>query len=269
MIANLKEPITVKRVLASMVTGTWLKVTLIVFAVEVVFLLFGTIIPVSQSTVNQISGQNSNLANTVATMGFVGRTMFIFFNNFRLGALEIVPAVGWFIFGYSMYNTALAIEVLGIVAHLPGPLIAFTLFLQPHSWLELPAYAIATTQSFYLVSTFARRSRFRFEVARSGIVFLLVAAELIVAALFESLEISIATSIAMEFVLPWTLFAVLAGLLLVGRRWVLRSYSVEKPVPMPFVTTSFCIKCGARIPEGALYCDQCGERIYQPVQLPL
>lgn len=266
MIASQKEPITVKGVFASMVSGTWLKVTLIVFAVEVVFLLFGTMIPISQSTVNQISGQNSNLANTVATMGFAGRAAFIFFNNFRLGALEIVPALGWFIFGYSMYNTALAIEVLGIVAHLPGPLIAFTLFLQPHSWLELPAYAIATTQSFYLVSTVVRRSRFRFEAARSGIVFLFVGAELIVAALFESLEVSIATSVVTEFVVPWALFAVLAGLLLIGRRWVLRSYSAEKPAPMPFVTASFCIKCGARVPEGALYCDQCGERIYQPVK---
>jgi uncharacterized membrane protein SpoIIM required for sporulation/ribosomal protein L40E len=264
VIASHREPITPKRVITSMLTGPWLKVVLIVFTTELAFLILGTIIPISQSTINQISAQNSSLANAVATLSFTGRTLFIFFNNFRLGALEIVPALGWFIFGYSMYNTALAVEVLGIVSHLPGPLLSFTLLLQPHSWLELPAYAIATTQSFYLVSTIARRRMLRFEAARTGIVFLVVATELIVAALFESLELSITTSLILEFVLPWALFAVLVGLLLAGRRRVLKSYSLEKHAQVPLVKVNFCVKCGARVQEGALYCDYCGQGIYQP-----
>ena len=260
MIVYEREPITIKRVLASLLTGSWLNVALIIFGAELVFLFLGTMIPISQSTINQISAQNSSLANTVATLGFGGKALFIFLNNFQLGALDIVPGLGWFIFGYSMYNTALAVEVLGIVSHLPGPLLAFTLLLQPHSWLELPSYAIAATQSFYLSSTIARRNMFRFEAVRTAIVFIVVAAELIVAALFESLEVSFATSLVLEFVVPWVLFAILAGFLLAGRRWVLQSYSPEKPTKTPFVKVNFCVKCGARVEEGALYCAYCGEK---------
>lgn len=264
MIAIHGEQINLKRVLASMLTGSWLKVVLVVFGAELAFLILGTMIPISQSTINNISAQNSSLASSVATLGFAGRTLFIFFNNFQLGSLEIVPGLGWYIFGNSMYNTALAVEVLGIVSHLPGPLLAFTLLLQPHSWLELPTYAIATTQSFYLVSTVARRNMFRFEAVRTGLVFILVATELIVAALFESFEVSIANSLVFEFVVPWVLFAVLAGLLVLGRRLVLQSYSIEKSALMPLAKVNFCVNCGARVQEAALYCSYCGEKIYQP-----
>ena len=175
-----------KRILVSTVTGTWPRVVMIVFFAELVYLFVGMTIPVSQSTINQISSQNSSLASTVASLAFLPRAFYIFFNNFRLGAIEIVPVLGWFIFGYSIYNTALAIEVLGIVQHIPGVLISFTLLTQPHTWLELPSYAIATTQSFYLVSTVARRNRFRFEAARTGVIIVAVAIELILAALLES-----------------------------------------------------------------------------------
>lgn len=258
-----KQSVTLRSALASTLSGTWPKVVLIVFAVELVFLFLGSAIPLSQSAANQINNQNSSLANTADSLGLLARALFLFSNNFRLAALELVPILGWFIFGYSMYNTALAVGVIGIVQHIPGPLVALSLLLEPHSWLELPAYAIAATQSFYLISTVARRSRFKFEAARTGVVFLIVAVELIIAALFESLEISLASSIVLEFVAPWLLFAVLIGLFVVGRRWILRDYQKKATELQRLLPVQFCAKCGARVHDGAFFCDQCGERLSQ------
>jgi uncharacterized membrane protein SpoIIM required for sporulation len=283
---------TMKDLLASLVTGTWPKIVIIVFIVELAVLFVVSTVPVSHSMVAQISSQNSNLARKSDSLDLIARAIFLFQNNFTIALFEFVPFLGWFFFGYSMYNTALAIEVIGINANLPGPLITLSLLFEPHSWLELPAYAIAVTQSFFLISTVARRSKFKFELARTGLVVVVVAVELIIAAVFESAEISMQSNLAADFTVPWSAFAVLVVLLLVGRNKLLRGYHPSillqqpsvppvPPPPMPqygdqlaFPAPStpptnfarYCGKCGAPIhnPRGAIFCDQCGQRLIQP-----
>ncbi len=279
--------ITLRNLLASTLTGTWPKIVIILFVVELVFLIFGSTIPISQSTINLISSQNNNLAQTSASLGLVARALFLFFNNFTIALYEFVPLLGWFYFGLSMYSTALAIEVIGITStpSIPGPLITLSLLLQPHSWLELPAYAIATTQSFFLVSTAARRRMFKFEVARTGLVLVVVAAELIIAAFFESAEISLVSyGLLADFAIPWLAFAVLVILLLVGRRQILKGYQpsvfLQQPPmpPMPQMPQEgqqqtpsssqpnfprYCSKCGANLENarGVAFCYQCGQKL--------
>jgi uncharacterized membrane protein SpoIIM required for sporulation len=280
--------IALKDLLASLVTGTWPKIVIIVFIVELVALFLVSTVPIPQSMVSQISSQNSNLAQTSDSLDLIARALFLFRNNFMIALFEFVPFLGWFFFGYSMYNTALAIEVIGMGVNLPGPVITLSLFFQPHSWLELPAYAIATTQSFYLISTVARRSKFKFELARTGLVIVIVAAELFIAAIFESAEISMQANLVADFAIPWIAFAVLVVLLFLGRKRLLKGYlppviyqrppmssmphygSQQMP-PSPFAPQAnvarFCGKCGAPIhnPKGAIFCDQCGQRIIQPI----
>lgn len=240
-----------------MLTGTWAKVVGIMFLAEFAYLFVGTMIPVSHSTIQQISNQNSSLASSVASLEFLARAFFIFVNNFRLGAPEVIPFAGWYLLGYSMYNTALALEVVGITQHIPPLLVSFTLIFQPHSWLELPSYAVATTQSFYILSTVARRSSFKFEVVRTGVVLVWVTVELMLAALLESLEVTLISSLTLEFVVPWALFGVLIVLLLIARRRILQDYSGHPSL----ITNNYCTKCGSRLLEGAIYCDKCGERV--------
>jgi Stage II sporulation protein M len=277
--------VSLRGLLVSMVTGTWPKIVIIVFIVELVVLFLGSTIPLPASTVNQISSQNGNLAQTSGSLDLIARALFLFSNNFRIALFEFVPFLGWFFFGYSMYNTALAIEVIGINASLPGPLVTLSLFFEPHSWLELPAYAIATTQSFYLISTIWRRSMFTFEVARTGLVVGIVAAELFIAAVFESSEISLASNLIADFALPWLAFFVLLVLLVLGRKQLLKGYRssvIFQQTSMPAMPQNFqqvspympqayqarfCGKCGAKVhnPQGAIFCDQCGQRIMQPI----
>lgn len=255
--------VTLEGVVASTLRGIWPKVALIIFGTELVFLFVGSTIPISQSTVDMINSQNSALANTSESLGLLARAIFLFSHNFQLALLEFVPVLGWFTFAFSIYGTALAIEVIGIVSHLPGPLVALSLLLQPHTWIELPAYAFATTQSFFLVSTVARRSRFRFEVVRTALVFGFVAVELFVAGLFESLEISLSSSILLTFVVPWLLFVVVAGLFFGSRSWMLNRAELRaEQLQVPGITAPlFCQRCGARVPKQAVFCDQCGESL--------
>ena len=273
---------TLGDLLVKTVSGTWPKIVILVFFSELVFLFLGSTISIPQSLVQQINGSNSALGHTSQSLDLLSRAGFIFSNNFKIAIIEFVPLGGWFFFGLSMYSTALAIEVIGIVSipSLPGPLVMLSLLLEPHSWLELPAYAIATTQSFYLISTAIQRRRFKFEVARTGLVIGVVAADLLIAALFESAEISLSPSgLVGLLVIPWTLFAFLAVLVILGRRSVLRKYRSElvgQPPIMPPAwpqqlsgQTSyarFCGKCGAKVqnPATSVFCEQCGQRLLQP-----
>ena len=282
---RLSRSITLRDLVISTVRGSWPKIVIVVFIVELAILFFGSTLPIPQATVNQISSQNSNLAQTAGSLDLLARALFLFSNNFRIALFEFVPFLGWFFFGYSIYNTPLGPEVIGMGVSLPGPLVTLSLLFQPHSWLELPAYAIATTQSFYLISTVVRRSKFKFELARTGLVIGIVAAELFIAAIFESAEISLSSNLVADFTIPWAAFAALVVLLLLGRRNLLRGYRSDMifeqpsmPPPLPGKqlggmssplqpnAARFCGKCGAQIhnPQGAIFCDQCGQRIIQP-----
>lgn len=260
-------------------SGMWVKVAIVVFIVELAFLFYFSTVPIPASQVIVINNQTSSTSQNAASLTLLGRAMFLFSNNFHIAAVQFIPLFGWYTFGSVMYNTALAIEVIGINSHIPGPLIMLSLLFEPHTWLELPAYALATTQSLYLVRGVSSKKRFKFELVRTLFVFTLVAVELLIAAIFESSEISLAsTGALLALAIPWLAFAVLAVLVYFGRaqllkkdRIVLQGQEQQQPPP-PFPaypnTTNlypvrYCRKCGSRIsqPEVTIFCDQCGERL--------
>ncbi len=224
---------TFRDLLAKTISGKWIKIAILLFVIELVFLFLASTIPIPQSLVDQIKNQNNQLFQQAQSLSLVQAIFFIFANNVKIALLEFVPVVGWFFFGISMLDTGLAIEVIGMTTgNLPGPVIAFTLLLEPHTWLELPAYAIATTQSFFLVSTAAQRYRFKFEAARTGLVIGIVVAELAIAAIFESSELSLAHYGAFAVLaVPWICFAALAIFLALERRRFLNKYKLEHPPP--------------------------------------
>ncbi|PSN92461.1 hypothetical protein B9P99_03460, partial [Candidatus Marsarchaeota G1 archaeon OSP_B] len=118
------------------------------------------------------------------------RILAIFENNFRIASIELVPFFGVVFFGVSTYQTAQIIEAFGINSSLNGPILMLSLLFLPHSWLELPAYAVATYQGLLLsVSIF--RKRFFQELGRTLFVLLIVGVELFVAAIFEGVEITL------------------------------------------------------------------------------
>jgi uncharacterized membrane protein SpoIIM required for sporulation len=253
----------------------WLKVAIGIFIVELVMLFYFSTVPIPGFMVSDINNQTTTIAQNAYSLNLLVRAMFLFSNNFHIAATEFIPLFGLYTFASVMYNTALAIEVIGIGSNIPGPLVALGLLFEPHTWLELPAYALAATQSVYLVRSFASWRRFKFELVRTPFVFALVAVELFIAAIFESSEISLASrSAAQALVIPWIAFAALAAIVYVGRDHLLKKERPQVPLPPPIpsypnpTTTAnmypirYCSKCGRKISQlgVARFCDQCGER---------
>jgi hypothetical protein len=277
---NNPHRITPENLIVRTFSGTWVKVAIAVFIAELVILFYFSTAPIPASQVIVINNQTSSTSQNADSLTLLGRAMFLFSNNFHIAAIQFIPLFGWYTFGSVMYNTALAIEVIGINSHISGPLVMLSLLFEPHTWLELPAYALATTQSLYLIRGVSSRRRFKFELVRTAFVFALVAVELLIAAIFESSEISLAsTSALLALAIPWIAFALLAILVFLGRAQLLKKDRIvqqqqQQPPPPPLFPTAYrdtinlypvryCRKCGARIsqPGVAIFCDQCGERL--------
>ncbi len=157
---------------------------------------------------------------------FIGQAADIYSHNVKVGLVELIPGVGPFIFGISLYGTARVTQAIAITQGLPSSLLVLSLFILPHSWIELPAYAIATGESLLLLYSLLRwllkdeRWRLRMEMEQLLLVILVITLTLFVAALFEVTEIQV----GLEGLLLWGPFGLIAASVLLFRRRVLRSY---------------------------------------------
>jgi len=157
-----------------------------------------------------------NQIKPVLNQSAIGQVAGIFSNNFRVATIELIPIGGPGIFAFSIYQTARIVEVIGITNGQGLAASLGTLFLLPSTWLELPAYAIAVSESCYLLyailagfnrgwSAFIREIRFLF------VSVLLIIGVLFVAAVFEVTEIQIEGLPGLEGLLvflTWIPFAV-------------------------------------------------------------
>jgi uncharacterized membrane protein SpoIIM required for sporulation len=161
---------------------------------------------------NQISSQFSNATLFAQFSG-------IFVNNFRIALVEFVPGLGLLLFAFSLYATARILEVISISDNLPPALVVLILLLLfPHSWIELPAYAVAVAAGSYFGYALIRWQKTRWgpEIGVLLINVAIVTVMLLVAALFESVEIQVG---GLLFLVTWIPFAILiAGVLLLNRK---------------------------------------------------
>jgi stage II sporulation SpoM-like protein len=127
----------------------------------------------------------------------LGQVTAIFANNFRVAIAELIPVIGPVVFGFSIYETARIVEVIGIVNGLGVGAALGTLFFLPSTWLELPAYSIAVAESAYFVYSMSRGlAGFLREVRFLIVNVILICGVLIVAAIFEVTEIQMETAFA-------------------------------------------------------------------------
>jgi uncharacterized membrane protein SpoIIM required for sporulation len=150
-----------------------------------------------------------NSTELILNTSAVGQVGGIFVNNLKVAIFELVPPVaaaiyglaGLAIFVFSIYDTGRVVEVIAQINGISVGLTLANLFSLPSTWLELPAYAIASAESLYLLYSiylgfkigwmrFVREIRFLF------VNFILVAMVLILAAVFEVAEIQIETMTA-------------------------------------------------------------------------
>ena len=89
--------------------------------------------------------------NAIVSQSFFPMWLSIFPHNLLIASIEFIPIIGILMFLFSIGSTASVIAVEGTADHINGFAIFATLMLLPHSWLELPAYAVAVSSGTYLL----------------------------------------------------------------------------------------------------------------------
>jgi uncharacterized membrane protein SpoIIM required for sporulation len=112
----------------------------------------------------------------------------IFLNNFGVALLMLIPGLGVVLSLLSMYITGTVIGALGVLQGAPWYLLTLGLMLTPFFWLEFTAYALASTQSIFLVAS-PFQKKFRREVKYTIPVTMLAAALLFFGAIIETFMI--------------------------------------------------------------------------------
>jgi len=172
----------------------WVKVFLILFILQLALFYIFVSLPISNDEASSLASSYSSLNETIQTQSSLfSKAMYIYTHNLFVAFGEILPFFGVIFFGYSTYVTSRTLEALAIVqpalvGNLSPQLIVTALLLFPHSWLELPAYALALTESLYLIDAVFRH-RLRGEYHRAIVVAILVAVQLFVAATVEATEL--------------------------------------------------------------------------------
>jgi uncharacterized membrane protein SpoIIM required for sporulation len=167
------------------------------------------------------TNQSNQIGSEFQNAGLFTEFWGIFINNFRIALIEIIPGIGLLFFAFSLYATARILEVISLSDHTsPIIVVLVLLLLFPHSWIELPAYAVATAEGVYLLYAIIkwlgetgkehRTIKWSAEATQLGINLVIITVMLLVAALFESVEIQI----GLLFWVTWIPFAVLIALVL-------------------------------------------------------
>lgn len=152
------------------------KLILLFFVAEVLIFLISAGIPVnSPSLVQQYNGLESSIRNQT----YISIALSIFSNNVKVAILDFIPVIGIFMLAFSIVNTGMILSAVMTANHIPGLVAAIALLTLPHSFIELPSYAIATASGTYIL---LKRSDWR----RGLLTFILVPIELFLAALVEA-----------------------------------------------------------------------------------
>lgn len=143
---------------------------------------------------------------SITSMSLIAMIFEIFPHNLLVATLEFIPFIGQLFFVLSSAATALILSVEGSSMHISGFFVFLSLAMLPHTWLELPAYAVATSTSEYLIYLIVKRGRILSDnIKKVFYMYLFVVFELVIAAIFESIEILLLRSYSS---LDGTLFSI-------------------------------------------------------------
>ncbi|MCL5786439.1 MAG: stage II sporulation protein M [Candidatus Thermoplasmatota archaeon] len=159
----------------------------VLFILEILILAVITSMAIAnQSIYNSLSHSQQNAASS----SIAGDVVSIFTNNFKIATILTIPIIGPIFFIFSMIATALELSAEAAALNYPGWVVFVSLALLPHTWLELPAYAIAAANSIFLIYALAKRGPLlKARLIRFVKIYAFVGLELLVAAIFESVII--------------------------------------------------------------------------------
>jgi hypothetical protein len=160
---------------------------LVTFVIEItIFIVLSSLYYHSALLYSSLSSERS----VVYSSSLFGMVLEIFPHNLLVATIEFVPVVGPLLFGLSTAITSLTVASEGFfLYHTSGFIVLLSLIIVPHTWLELPSYAVACSTSIYLIYLLYRREMLRAKGMKVLFMYLFVVLELVVAAVFESSEI--------------------------------------------------------------------------------
>lgn len=168
----------------------------ILFLTELAILLIVSSLPYFPGEESVYIQQAQQLNSTTQNATTPQLATEIFTNNYRIALAEMIPILGVFLFTFSLYATARVAEADAYLEHVPVVAVILVLFIVPDTWIELPAYAVATAESLYLLYAIIKRLRgrqvnFGAEAWQLGINLIIITVMLAVAAVFEALAINL------------------------------------------------------------------------------
>lgn len=125
-----------------------------------------------------------NETGTIMNQTLLPRAITIYEHNILIALLDSIPFFGLAMLGFSMIETALTLSAFSVSQGIPGLFASLTLMMLPHSWLELPSYAIASGSGLYIGLNFR-------DWKRGVLTLLIMPLELFIAALVESSEFTV------------------------------------------------------------------------------
>jgi len=168
---------------------------LFLFFLAIELIMFGSISSINFKS-QLILNSFITLRSSIVSQPFPLEVLAIFSHNLVVATLDLVPALGVAVFLFSMGSTA---YVLSVISQGKGLEAFLGLLALPHSWLELPAYAIAAAGSLnFLMTEGSLISKLR----KLTLIWLFIAFELLVAALFEASEINLSLPFQVILWLP-------------------------------------------------------------------
>jgi uncharacterized membrane protein SpoIIM required for sporulation len=174
-----------------------LRAAIILFIIEVVIFFVIVNLPFVANEREAYAEASKEIEARLGRVSSISQITGIFVNNFRIALIELVPGLGAFLFSISIYQTARIVQAIALDQDFPATIFVVIIFLLPHSWIELPVYAVSTMQGIfllrYLVKPRSRKEsgRSRMEAGQLVFTIILVAIALIVAAIFEVIELQL------------------------------------------------------------------------------
>ena len=159
----------------------------VMFGIEIlIFLIVSALPAVDPALLFEFKQEQS----TIDTESYFPMFLSIFPSNLRVATLEFIPALGIFFYFDSIVVTSYILALEGTAKGISGISIFLSLALLPHTWLEIPSYAVAASTSIYLLYyLIKRRAELRHKAKKIFYMYLFVVLELAVAGAVESAEI--------------------------------------------------------------------------------
>lgn len=156
-----------------------IRLTALFLAVSLIATLIGTMAPVATSEAEETYGEFEEALKHIST------TPYIFGNNFMHCLIMFAPAAGPAYGLFIMYATGVTLKMFAVAKGADVFTAFLGIFLFPFAWMEYAAYALAMSQSVWLLRNLLKR-RARQELVRTCVWITVCAIILLSAAVMEA-----------------------------------------------------------------------------------